>query len=934
MRYKNTPKTSLKGLNAELVKVEEAFLDVLDRQGDGANFMDTDLDMNSHRILNLPAPVHSQEPVRLGDVKPFIDSSQTVMEAVIEAAENAQASEEAAADSAVEAAESAAKAKEVPEITRALLIAQGLSGEYGFFEEGFTYNEAGDVGIDSDGDIWTYNGALPFEVDTGTVPSEVEYSNIEFNSASYIITSDSRTVQERLDDLPSEIDAAGTSQTLVNTHNLDPSAHPDLVSLVTQEADRAEAAADSIQLLSDNAPYDNVSDGIIGTVDGEYFSVIGEDGDKYLDLYKNVSGVADFKKSYPAYGIVKNIDLRTVGISAQTGNIVDPASNFITTGSLVSGDNGNLISNSNYNTTGYIEVQPSSDYFFYRKSYLAWYDANEVFISGSNADDTVNVQTSPSNAAYLRCSVNTGLGYSFNESFVIQSSKEPLGITSYGGAVNNDRVINLTSDNIAAKSIDEGAIAITSTGKNIFDKSKVIGGFFMSASGVLSSNSTYFVSDFIPVESGVKYHCEADTKGMRFITAFNSDKFPIKSQGNDSSSDKLFYTVTDPDVKYLKFSGYSAEIDSYQMEVGGYKTDYEAYKVTSVIKETLIKGDLLTVGKNKFDKNASKVGFFMGANGLEVSSATYALSDYIEVDEGETYFCTGSNNAMRFYAAFDANKLLVESAGSNNGGNTITVPTGVKYYRISVWADIIDTYQFELGSSATDFQKYSVFLNDSVSTDKDYDKLRWSEQNLISYGDSITFQESWQPAVANALGCTQTAYGVGGRRLSGTFGMCIQENIDELPDSLDTLLVLGGTNDWAQSVPLGDSDSVDINTFYGGLNVLIERLVTKYKLARIIMITTPYGELPQKVGTGAGGDGWLNPRQNNHSLYTRDYAEAVRVACKNWGLPYVDLDNLGWNTINIDDFTKDDGGMIHPDEVGGKIFSEVVIGKLRELTPL
>lgn len=55
MRYTNTPKTSLKGLNAELVKVEEAFKDVLDRKDEEANFMDTDLDMNSHRILNLPA---------------------------------------------------------------------------------------------------------------------------------------------------------------------------------------------------------------------------------------------------------------------------------------------------------------------------------------------------------------------------------------------------------------------------------------------------------------------------------------------------------------------------------------------------------------------------------------------------------------------------------------------------------------------------------------------------------------------------------------------------------------------------------------------------------------------------------------------------------------------------------------------------------------
>ena len=186
-RYTNTPKTSLKGINAELVKIQDAFEDVLDRKGDGANFLDTDLDMNSQRILNLPEPVYSQEPVRLGDVKPFIDDTKTARDAAVEAAGGAQESEEQAAvsagqsassaeQSATSAANSAAKAKDLTEITSALLISQGLSGEYGFFEKGFTYNESGDVGIDSDGSIWTYNGALPFEVEKDTVPSEPVYS--------------------------------------------------------------------------------------------------------------------------------------------------------------------------------------------------------------------------------------------------------------------------------------------------------------------------------------------------------------------------------------------------------------------------------------------------------------------------------------------------------------------------------------------------------------------------------------------------------------------------------------------------------------------------------------------------------------------------------------------------------------------------------------
>ena len=81
--------------------------------------------------------------------------------------------------------------------TKAILIAQGLSGEYGFFEKGFTYNESGDVGIDSDGNIWTYNGALPFEVEAGAVPSEPSYSVHEIK-ASEIPTDGGDSVQDVL----------------------------------------------------------------------------------------------------------------------------------------------------------------------------------------------------------------------------------------------------------------------------------------------------------------------------------------------------------------------------------------------------------------------------------------------------------------------------------------------------------------------------------------------------------------------------------------------------------------------------------------------------------------------------------------------------------------------------------------------------------------
>lgn len=170
-RYTRTPVSTLQGINNELAKVELAMEDTLDRKGVTPNYMDANLDMNSRRILNLPAPLTDQEPLRKGDIPTGLSvSSQYVDD------------------------------KFIP--TSVFLKSQGLSGNYGFFEKGFTYSEEGDAGVDSEGNIWTYNGALPFEVDAGTNPAEDDnYARFNYNQSSHVFNDDDSTSQDDHDSL-------------------------------------------------------------------------------------------------------------------------------------------------------------------------------------------------------------------------------------------------------------------------------------------------------------------------------------------------------------------------------------------------------------------------------------------------------------------------------------------------------------------------------------------------------------------------------------------------------------------------------------------------------------------------------------------------------------------------------------------------------------
>ena len=73
------------------------------------------------------------------------------------------------------------------------------------------------------------------------------------SGAGLIGTLDGRTVQERFDNIPAEVDAAGTAAALISQHNSSSAAHPELSAFISAEANRAETAADSVKSYVDSS---------------------------------------------------------------------------------------------------------------------------------------------------------------------------------------------------------------------------------------------------------------------------------------------------------------------------------------------------------------------------------------------------------------------------------------------------------------------------------------------------------------------------------------------------------------------------------------------------------------------------------------------------------------------------------------------------------
>lgn len=133
-------------------------------------------------------------------------------------------------------------------------------------------------------------------------------------------------------------------------------------------------------------------------------------------------------------------------------------------------------------------------------------------------------------------------------------------------------------------------------------------------------------------------------------------------------------------------------------------------------------------GKNLFDKTTATNGY-LDANGDFVSVSTSKVSDYIMVIPNQTYYFGAwySTTVGRYSAYYDENKNILRTFRPTISGEAITIPSGVKYVRVTMRNEFVDAYQLELGSSATEYEPY-VESNDVTITFPAVGANQWDEE--------------------------------------------------------------------------------------------------------------------------------------------------------------------------------------------------------------
>jgi lysophospholipase L1-like esterase len=599
------------------------------------------------------------------------------------------------------------------------------------------------------------------------------------------------------------------------------------------------------------------------------------------------------------------------------------------------GSDGTLYAGSSYSITGYIPIITGQSLYCNANAgggtSNVQYDIGKNVISGASTNNAHI--TGASGVAYVRFTLNVN---STGSLAGVQIENYNGASTSYPSPYLPYTALQVITPSIADTSIPYYKTKFLTRGKNLFNSATANVGYFVNwSTGQLQAAGSDDASDYIRVTAGQTYMCNTS---IPYYAVYDSNQVFVS--GNSGGT----YPLTIPTgCWYIRISLPPSQLSTCQFEAGTASTTYVPY--TYVLQD--LDGVVpITVGNNVITP-AQTSNMFSVSKNLFNSAAAYQdcliswvdgsrqtgyyggyASYFIPVTPGAVYTC---NTTIPYRAFYNSSQVFV--SGKSAGAFPDTIPAGCYYTRITMDSANIANLQaqYEAGSNQTFFVPYGYTSNWQYLTPfmASPPVLKWA-----SDGDSITGEDYWQPAVAKALNIINTNLGIAGTTVSftgstDTTAMCSNYRIGRIPSGTNIITLLGGTNDWAQNIALGDTSSSDSTTFCGALNIWVKKVITKFPTARIFLLTTTYGELYAKVPSP-----WVNAYTNTLGLTTRDYANAVKLIGQRNSIPVIDLnEDCGWNTYNIRTFLQDDGALLHPNSTGAVRMSNVIIKKIQGLLP-
>lgn len=222
------------------------------------------------------------------------------------------------------------------------------------------------------------------------------------------------------------------------------------------------------------------------------------------------------------------------------------------------------------------------------------------------------------------------------------------------------------------------------------------------------------------------------------------------------------------------------------------------------------------------------------------------------------------------------------------------------------------------------YQGREAYVSMHYLEELDYEvplKLTYEEPPVINVlGDSITYgnllasqSEAYPEVLEQLLGATVHNYGVCATTIAINNEDSFLERYRSMEADADLILVMGGTNDFGLSTPLGSEENRTPSSFYGGMLELLAGLKAKYPGVPIIFLTPLQREKEEF------------PNQQGQLL--EDYVAVIREICAQQGVYVLDL--FAEESLNFRESMEQympDG--LHPNQAGHQLIAEYIYHNL------
>lgn len=223
----------------------------------------------------------------------------------------------------------------------------------------------------------------------------------------------------------------------------------------------------------------------------------------------------------------------------------------------------------------------------------------------------------------------------------------------------------------------------------------------------------------------------------------------------------------------------------------------------------------------------------------------------------------------------------------------------------------------------------------------------WAGKKVAYLGDSITdpknraASKKYWAWLEEWLDITPLVYAVSGRQWSDIPRQCDKLRAEH-GDDFDAIIILMGTNDYNNAVPIGrwyDEEvvnveyghrydkrpetrtrrhpSMDAATFCGRINIALDSLKRTFPDKQIVLLTPLH-----RAGFYHSPTNWQTSEDytNRLGLYLDTYVDAVKEAGKVWAVPVIDLGQLSGLYPLLDTHTQyfndADTDRLHPNDNG------------------